>query len=229
MNFFKKVFSGLKSFKKNFFTVNQTELTGLSKQLMILFFLTSLWLIAAGISSSVSQTTSPLKMSVQVFAFLIPVWLLFYYLYKFLSKREKHIFAQLSYYVTIATMLHGLVELVELVYNVIPKVFLGKLIEFFTSHNMLIVLNILGVLFFLALFGIIIHGIQHNNEKKKIFKDRKVLNVKRESCFNCGTKRSHDDNFCAFCGEGLKRACVKCEKEIYKYTLFCNDCGEKQG
>ena len=170
-----------------------------------------------------------LKMSAQVFAFLLPIWLLFYFLHKFLAKREKHIFAQLSFYVANAAMLYGLVELIQLVYSVIPKVFLGKLIEFLTSYNMIIVLNILGVLFFLVLFGIIIHRIQHNNEKKKIFKDRKVLNVKRESCFNCGTRRSHDDNFCAFCGEGLKRACVKCEKEIYKYTLFCNDCGEKQG
>ena len=287
MNFFKKIFSGLKSYKKNFFTVNQTELTGLSKFLMILFFLTSLLLIAAGISSSVRQTTSPeekygykceqfvkndyielfdfekssysmysgfgeelvcknlekkykeatdnhhiqseiskvrsleqktyaiskkkrrleeqysnmllekiskqdkeksilssdadsvkkeldalakkdkalkaliakkknilnypiiqefillvdkskeevltglkkerkffrLNKSGQVFAFLLPVWLLFYYLYKFLAKREKHIFAQLSFYVANAAMLYGLVELIQLVYRVIPKVF----------------------------------------------------------------------------------------------------------
>ena len=395
MSFFKKIFSGLKSYKNNFFTVNQTELTGLSKLLMILFFLTSLWLIAAGISSSVSQTTSPqdkygykceqfvnnnyirlfdfekgnsayhdmyidfgkelvckglqkkykevtddhhiqseisqirileqktydignkkrrlnqqysnmllekiseqdkeksilnsdadnvkkeldalakkekglkaliaekrnilnypllqefvllvdkskeevltglekerkfyrLKMSAQVFAFLIPIWLLFYFLYKFLAKREKYIFAQLSFYVASAAMLYGLVELIQLVYSVIPKIFLAKLIAFFTSHNMIIVLNILGVLFFLVLFGIIIHKIQHNSEKKRVMKDTKVLNVKRESCFNCGTRRGKEDNFCAFCGEGLKTSCVKCEKEIYKYTLFCNDCGEKQ-
>ena len=395
MHFLKKIIKGVRDYKKSFFTINQTELTTFSKLLMILFFLTSLWLIAAGIESSVRQTTSPqqkygyqcekfvnttymrifdfekstspyhdrytdfgsepecqtiekkykqliedvhiqseisqvrlleekthdinrqktrlnqqysnmllekiseqakeksilgadadtvkkelealrvkeqglkaliaeksnilnypllqefvllvdkskervlsglekeqkfyrLKMSMQVFAFLIPIWLLFYFLYRFLAKREKHIFAQLSFYVASAATLYGLVELVQLIYSIIPKIFLAKLIAFFTSHNMIIVLNILGVLFFLLLFGIIIHKIQANNEKKKVMKDTKVLNVKRESCFNCGTRRDKNNSFCAFCGEGLKMECVKCKREIYKYTFFCTDCGEKQ-
>ncbi len=396
MQFFKKIFNAIRNYKKSFFTINQTELTTFSKVLMILFFFTSLWLIAAGINSSVRQTVSPaqkygyqcekfanstslrifdfekslsgyhdiysnfgtepvckalekkylnllenhhlqseitqvrilekrtyditakearlkrqyanmllekiseqekaksilhadadsvkekldalrkkeqsikaliakknnilnypllqefvllvdkskeriltglekerkfyrLKMSMQVFAFLIPIWLLFYSLYRFLAKREKYIFAQLSFYVASAATLYGLVELIQVIYSIIPKIFLAKLIAFFTSHNMIIVLNILGVLFFLLLFGVIIHRIQHNNEKKRVFKDTKVRNVKRESCYNCGTRRAKDDNYCAFCGVALKVPCVGCKKAIYKYTPFCTDCGKKQG
>ncbi len=168
------------------------------------------------------------KISMQVFAFLIPIWLLFYFLYRFLAKREKHIFAQLSFYVASAATLYGLVELIQLIYSIIPKVFLANLIAFFTSHNMIIVLNILGVLFFLILFGVIIHKIQNNSEKKRAMKDTRVLNVKRESCFNCGTRRDKKDNYCAFCGEGLKIKCEACDSEIYKHTLFCASCGEKQ-
>ncbi|MCH9814264.1 MAG: hypothetical protein K0U47_10040 [Epsilonproteobacteria bacterium] len=397
MRIFQKIAERLREYKKSFFTINQTELTRFSKFLMILFFLTALWLIAMGIQSSISQTTKPgekygyqcekfakakklnifdfqkpkrvlrydhryesfgvaqecqtlkksyraildnhhiqseidqihileqnlqaskmkqqrlnqeytnmllekiseqdsensilhsdadivksevdalskkehnlktliaqksdplnypaiqafqllidksgksivtqlekerkfyrFKISMQVFAFLIPIWLLFYWLYRVLGKREKYIFAQLAFYVASAAALYGLVELIQLIYSIIPKVFLAKLIAFFTSYNMVIVLNILGVLFFLVLFGVIIHKIQKNHEKNRAKKDTKVLNVKNEKCFNCGSRRSERDNYCAFCAEKLKTECKACGKEIYRYTLYCTACGEKQ-
>ena len=165
------------------------------------------------------------KISMQVFAFVVPIWLLFYLLYGFLTKKKKYIFAKLSFYVSSAAALYGLVELVELIYSVIPKVFLGKIIAFFTSHNMIIVLNVLGILFFLLIFGAIIHKIQLNNERKKLQKDTRVLNVKRGCCFNCGVKYDKKDSFCAFCGEELKTECEICENKIYKYTLYCTYCG----
>jgi len=169
-----------------------------------------------------------LQMSAQVFAFVIPIWLLFYLLYRFLTKRRKYIFAQLSFYVASAAALYGLVELVQLIYSIIPKVFLAKVIAFFTSHNMIIVLNVLGILLFLAIFGIIIHKVQQNYEKNRARKDTKVLNVKRQCCFKCGTQRRDEDTYCAFCGENLKALCPSCQHEIYRYTLFCNHCGQKQ-
>ena len=169
-----------------------------------------------------------LKMSAQVFGFVLPIWLLFYLMYRFLTKRKKYIFAQLSFYVAAAAALYALVELIQLIYSIIPKVFLAKLIAFFTSHNMIIVLNVLGILLFLVIFGIIIHKVQQNHAKNRARKDTKVLNVKRGCCFNCGTKRGDKDTYCAFCGENLKTTCSACGHEIYRYTLFCNRCGQKQ-
>ncbi len=169
-----------------------------------------------------------LYMSAQVFGFLIPIWLLFYLLYRFLTRRRHYIFAQLSFYVASAAALYGLIELLQLIYSIIPKLFLAKLIAFFTSHNMIIVLNVLGILLFLLLFGVVIHKVQQNHARNRARKDTRVLNVKRGCCFNCGTRREHDDTYCAFCGENLKTTCPACGHEIYRYTLFCNRCGEKQ-
>ena len=395
MKFFKKIYNLIGSYKKRFFTVNQTELTGVSKLLMILFFFTSLWLIAQGIQSSTTQASTPqqkygyeceqfvinnklfiddfkkiddnyvgmysgfgdakeckeiekkykeitsnhhiqseidqisilqnkyndtnfqvrrlnkeysnmllekisnqddnksilhsnankvklehdkllkqakeiedtilkksdimnypliqdftllvgkssqsirdgllherkfyrLKMSLQIFAFLIPIWLMFYFLYKYLLGKESHIFAKLSFYVANAAALYGLVELIQLVYTIIPKVFLAKLIDFFTSHNMIIVLNVLGILFFLLLFGVIIHRLQKKGDKKALQKDKKPIFVKQEKCFNCATRRERDDEFCSFCGSGLKCECRSCKKKIFKYELYCRHCGDKQ-
>ncbi len=166
-----------------------------------------------------------LKISLQIFAFVIPIWLLFYFLYRFLAKREKHIFAKLSFYVASAAALYGLIELIQLIYSIIPRLFLAKLIAFFTSHNMIIILNVLGILFFLTLFGIIIHKIQQNQAKKRVLKDTKILNLKRKCCFNCGSSRSYDDEYCGFCGEKLKTECVSCGHEIYRYAPFCTACG----
>jgi hypothetical protein len=169
-----------------------------------------------------------LKISAQVFAFLIPIWLLFYALYRYLDKHRKFIFAKLSFYVASAAALYGLIELIQLIYSIIPKLFLAKLIAFFTSHNMIIVLNILGILLFLGIFGLIIHKVQKNHEKNRARKDTRVLNVKRGLCFNCASPRKESDTYCAFCGENLKTTCTSCQKPIYRYTLFCTACGSKQ-
>jgi hypothetical protein len=166
-----------------------------------------------------------LKMSAQIFAFVIPIWLLFFALYRYLEKRKKYIFAKLSFYVASAAALYGLVELVSLVYSIIPKIFLAKVIAFFTSHNMVIVLNVLGILFFLGLFGLIIHKVQKNQEKNRARKDTRILNVKRGLCYNCASPRSDSDTCCAFCGVHLKTTCSACNAEIYHYTLYCTACG----
>lgn len=169
-----------------------------------------------------------LKISLQIFAFVIPIWMLFYFFYRYLTKKEKYIFAKLSFYVASAAALYGLVELVQLIYSIIPKLFLAKLVAFFTSHNMIIVLNILGILFFLTLFGVIIHKIQKRETKKRVPTDTKISNLKYQSCFNCGAKRKDDDEYCGFCGESLKTECISCNKPIYKYQPYCTLCGAKQ-
>jgi len=168
-----------------------------------------------------------LKMSAQIFAFVIPIWLLFYMLYRTLQKGQKFIFAKLSFYVASAAALYGLVELVQLIYSIIPKLFLTKLIAFFTSHNMIIVLNVLGILLFLGIFGLIIHKVQKNHEKNRATKDTRILNVKRNLCYNCAAPRHESDRHCGFCGVDLKQKCSACHAEIYKYTLFCTKCGKE--
>jgi len=387
MNFIKKIWQRLKEYKESFFTINQTKLTGFSRNLMILFFLTSLWLIASGINSSIRELKAPqnrygyscidlishpidifsfeeyrqgyfgdsteckeletryyivkndlqiqsnikqirlleeklsstsykinrlkneyngmllekiskqdqnnsilhtnaqnakeklkklktlekdlqakianlkdplnypkiqdfilyidhhkksiqdgfaktkryfiLKKSAKIFAFLIPIWLLFYLLSKRLEKRKQYIFAQLSFYVTSAAALYGLMELVRLIYYIIPKVFLSKLIAFFTSHNMIIILNILGIIFFLALFGLIINVIQKNHEKKKKAQNIQRNRLLKGRCLECNGSIDKEDEFCSFCGASTKKECHSCHTKIEKTALFCPKCGEK--
>jgi RNA polymerase subunit RPABC4/transcription elongation factor Spt4 len=387
MNFIKKIWQKLKEYKESFFTINQTKLTGFSRNLMILFFFTSLWLIASGINSSIRELKAPqdrygyscielisnpidifsfeeyrheyfgdsteckeletryyivkndlqiqsnikqirllkeklsstsykinrlkneyngmllekiskqdqnnsilhanaqnakeklkklktlekdlqdqisklknplnypkiqdfilyidhhkksiqdkfakskkyfiLKKSAKIFAFLIPIWLLFYLLSKRFEKEKQYIFAQLSFYVTSAAALYGLIELVRLIYYIIPKVFLSKLIAFFTSHNMIIILNILGIIFFLALFGLIINIIQKNHEKKKKAQNIQKNRLLKGRCLECNAIIDKEDEFCSFCGSATKKECHSCHTKIEKTALFCPKCGEK--
>ena len=387
MTFIKKIWQKLKEYKESFFTINQTKLTGFSRNLMILFFLTSLWLIASGINSSIRELKAPqnrygyscielishpidifsfeeyrheyfgdskeckeletryylvkndlqiqsnikqihlleeklsstsykinrlkneyngmllekiskqeknnsilhanaqnakeklrklktlkkdlqakianlkdplnypkiqdfmlyidhhkksiqdgfakskkyfiLKKSAKIFAFLIPIWLLFYLLSKRFEKEKQYIFAQLSFYVTSAAALYGLIELVRLIYYIIPKVFLSKLIAFFTSHNMIIILNILGIIFFLALFGLIINIIQKNHEKKKKAQNIQKNRLLKGRCLECNAIIDKEDEFCSFCGSATKKECHSCHTKIEKTALFCPKCGEK--
>jgi len=168
------------------------------------------------------------KRSAQVLAFLIPVWVLFFWLFRrFLSKKH-FIFAHLSFYVSNAAALLILIEIIHVIYVVMPKVFLSKLISLLVSLNLGIILNVIGIFFFLGLFGVIIKKVQRNAEKSSKTKDKRVLNVKFNKCWNCASPKKGDKEFCYNCGEKQKTKCIKCNSEILKFTIFCDNCGKEQ-
>jgi len=92
---------------------------------------------------------------------------------------------------------------------------------------MIIILNILGIIFFLALFGLIINIIQKNHEKKKKAQNIQKNRLLKGRCLDCNGIIDKEDEFCSFCGSATKKECHSCHTKIEKTALFCPKCGEK--
>lgn len=170
-----------------------------------------------------------LKRSGQVLGFLIPIWIMFFWMFRKLEQKRKYIFAHLSFYVANAAALLTLLEIIHIIYVIIPKVFLQKIINFLISLNLGIIINIVGILFLLVMFGLIIKRIQNNEEKNAKKTEKKILNVRYSKCWNCSApmKGGEENKYCYNCGEKQWGECKNCGRNILLFTKFCPKCGAK--
>ncbi|MDQ1325615.1 MAG: hypothetical protein QG564_739 [Campylobacterota bacterium] len=165
------------------------------------------------------------KRTMQAFAFLIPVWLLFYLAYKFMLRHEYYILSHLTLHVANAAALYTLYYLVLFIYDIIPELFFQKIIAFFMQHNMVIVLNVLAILFFTALFGIIIYRVQKNDTTGAKKRKQELLNLKMGKCSECGCMI--DGEYCFVCGFHHTTLCEACRQPTFRKGEFCRHCGAK--
>ena len=165
------------------------------------------------------------KRTIQAFAFLIPVWLLFYAAYRFMVRREYYILSHLTLHVANVAAVYGLYYLVLLIYDIIPELFFQKIIAFFMQHNMVIVLNILAILFFIVLFGVIIYRIQKNDTTGAKKRKQELLNLKMGKCSECGCVI--DGEYCFVCGFHHTTLCGACRQPTLRKGEFCRHCGAK--
>lgn len=170
--------------------------------------------------------------TLNIFLFLLPTWLLFYVAYKIFKKKSRHILAHLSVHVANVSALYIAFYLVSLIYDVIPKIFLKKIIAFFTHYNMTIFLNITAIIIFMAIFGLFIYRIQRNkskefsqmssSRKEKVRRER----IRRDNCVECGKTPKLSDKYCAECGHDLYKECSTCKEKTGIDDRFCRECGE---
>ncbi len=165
------------------------------------------------------------KRTMQAFAFLIPVWLLFYLAYKFMLRREYYILSYLTLHVANVAAVYGLFYLVLFIYDIIPELFFQKIIAFFMQHNMVIVLNVLAILFFVVLFGVIIYRIQKNDTTGAKKRKQELLNLKMGKCSECGCVI--DGEYCFVCGFHHTTPCAACRQPTLRKGEFCRHCGAK--
>jgi len=171
--------------------------------------------------------------TLNIFLFLLPTWLLFYIAYRVFKKKERHILAHLSVHVANVTAIYIGFYLLSLIYDVIPKVFMKKLIEFFTHYNMTIVLNIFAIIIFMAIFGLFIYRIQRNKSKEfSQMSEVRQARIKRErihrgDCSECGKKPNHSDTFCGGCGHQLLKECLTCKALTNVNDTHCRSCGKE--
>ncbi|DAB40999.1 MAG TPA: hypothetical protein CFH81_01505 [Sulfurovum sp. UBA12169] len=165
------------------------------------------------------------KRTMQAFAFLIPVWLLFYLAYKFMLRREYYILSHLTLHVANVAAVYGLFYLVLFIYDIIPELFFQKIIAFFMQHNMVIVLNVLAILFFVVLFGVIIYRIQKNDTTGAKKRKQELLNLKMGKCSECGCVI--DGEYCFVCGFHHTTPCAACRQPTLRKGEFCRHCGAK--
>jgi hypothetical protein len=116
-----------------------------------------------------------------------------------------------------------------LVYHVLPKTLLKRLIEFLVEIGLLSLLNYIAILLVVLFFGGLIYWIQKRTLKQKqavqYTKNYKKL-VSWSQCFACEYKIDYTKPFCPFCGVSLHEECVSCGEETNVHELFCSSCGE---
>ena len=163
------------------------------------------------------------KRTIQAFAFLIPIWLLFYLIYRAMVSRRHFILSHLTLHVANVAALYVLYYLILFIYDIMPKLFFKKIIEFFMQYNMAIVLNILAILFFITLFGIIIYRVQKNDTTGSKKRKQELQNIKMGRCSECGCVIT--DDYCPVCGFEHYTECPSCHQKTLSKGVYCTHCG----
>jgi len=119
---------------------------------------------------------------------------------------------------------------ITLIYHVIPKTLLKRLIEFLVEIGLISLLNYFTIFLVVLIFGGLIYWIQKRTiAKKNDAKSKKVLTrfVAASQCYSCGLKVDYTKPFCPFCGVGLHDECSFCQEKMNKYESFCSGCGKQ--
>lgn len=167
------------------------------------------------------------KRTMQAFAFLIPIWLLFYIIYRVMISKHHFILSHLTVHVANVAALYALFYLILFIYDIMPKLFFQKIIDFFMQYNMAIVLNILAILFFIMLFGLIIYRVQKNDTTGSKKRKQELSNLKMGKCSECACVIN--DDYCPVCGFRHYIECPACHQKTLEKGIYCSHCGKKLG
>lgn len=170
--------------------------------------------------------------------FSLPLLFIFLYFTKKFLKEDKYIHYVISkniLFVVSLPLIWNLLEfafnIFKVVYKLLPKVFLDKLINLFYSLHLSFLLSYFFMFIMVVIIGFVIIQIQkkysHNNSvKSKLNLEEKF---KLNLCFECNSRVNYVYmNFCPNCNSKLKRECNKCHTMIQLNDSFCYNCGEEQ-
>lgn len=168
----------------------------------------------------------PLERLVNALLFLAPLWLLFYVLYRFFLRKNYPIFSHLSLHVANVSALYALFYGIVFIYDIMPKLFLEKLLGFLMQYNLTILFNIVAIGFFFLLFGFIIYRVQKNGTTGIKKRHEELKNLKMGKCSECATLIT--SAFCPVCGFAHYHACPSCNATTLTKGAYCQACGKAQ-
>lgn len=170
-----------------------------------------------------------LKVLASKYAFLLPLFIVVFFIYNFALKRGKYILSHLLINLLSVVGLYILFYLLEFVYSIIPHVFFGRLFALLYELNIIAFANYIAIAFFIVVFGFVIKFIQNRALKQKEIKNLQLINsyVKKGKCHKCGANKEKEYSFCPSCGDNLFCECENCKKPRITNSKFCQECGEK--
>ncbi len=166
----------------------------------------------------------PIKKYGVKFLFLFPLFLIFWFLYKVRSKREKNISSLIFAHLLIVTAIPIIFGIFEILLDLIPDHLLKDFFQFLESWNIAVVFNyILIILAILATLGLV-----YFVQKKLFSKKRTYLKrISKKRCPYCATGLRGNEKSCYKCGERLMVICTKCAQTTHSEGTFCRFCGDK--
>ncbi len=172
--------------------------------------------------------------------FTFPLLILSFLIYRFARgiKREASVpnklVALISSHIIIISLLPIFIDLMYLIYHIIPHRFLKSIINFlyqfgfiFLGYYFLMFLGIVSI-------GLIVFFIQRSVSKREKLRreiKEKTLYIDaytQSICPNCKNRVDYSKNYCGYCREALHRECTSCKKRTPKHIEYCVECGESE-
>jgi len=170
-----------------------------------------------------------LKVLLSIYLFLIPLFIVVFFIYHFAQKKEKYILSHLLANLLNVIALFILFYLLAFIYDIIPHVFFEKFFKLIEELNLVAFANYIAIAFFVLIFGLVIKIIQNRAIKKRELKNAQLINsyIKLGKCHKCGAYKNSDYNFCPTCGINLFETCKSCNSKKIANAKFCQVSGEE--
>ena len=169
--------------------------------------------------------------------FTLPLLLLSFIAYRFSTRPHRKIsvpnklITLISSHIIMITLLPIFIDVLRLIFHIIPRRFLEKIIMFLYEYGFIF----LGYYFLMFLgivtVGLIVFFIQRSVAKReKLRKEMKEKTLyidayNQSICPNCKNRVDYTKNYCGFCQEELNRECSACKKQTPKHIQYCIECG----
>lgn len=154
--------------------------------------------------------------------FLLPLLLVFYFWNARSIARARPLQSLVSSHLLVVTFIPVLFKVLELVYDIIPKKILKKVVDLLESLQLVAIWHylLMGVAVLLALA--LIYLLQ-----KKLFSHERLVErrIARGHCQECGAQLPGEVAACPFCGAGQFRQCSHCNRPTWVHGKYCRECG----
>lgn len=169
--------------------------------------------------------------------FTLPLLLLSFLAHRFSTRPARKISVPnklvtlISSHIIIITLLPIFIDILRLIFHIIPKRFLEKIIAFLYQYGFIFLGYYFLMLLGIVSIGLVVFLIQRSVSKRE--KARKEMKEKtlyidaynQSRCPNCRNRVEYSKNYCGFCREELNRVCSACNKRTPKHIQYCIECG----
>ncbi len=179
----------------------------------------------------------PFKAYAHMLIFIVPLLLIFGFFYR--RAKTKQLSGQnynpvvkiISAHISLILALPLFWYTLTLIYHVLPKTLLKKVIEFLVDLGLISLLNYFAIFIVVLIFGGLIYWIQKRTLRRKqavVFTKNYKKLISWSQCFDCEYKIDYMKAFCPFCGIKLHEPCKHCQKDTTRHEEYCSHCGEKK-
>ena len=176
----------------------------------------------------------PFKEFGKVLLFILPLLLVFGFLYYRSKKKELRgeqynpVIKIISTHIALILALPVIYYTLYIIYHVMPKTLLKQLIDFLMQIGLLSILNYLAIGVIVIVFGFIIYFIQKKTlQHKQVGSSRNIKKIISWSqCFHCDYKVDYTKPYCPYCGEKLLEKCPHCDELKIRNLPYCQHCGK---
>jgi ribosomal protein L40E len=167
----------------------------------------------------------PVKKLGMQLIFLVPIFAIFAFWNGASIRRKRGIQTLVSSHLLIVSFIPILFQVIEAVYDVIPKILLKKLIDLLEALKLVALWHYLVIALAVAAALALLYVLQ-----KKLFSPERLMErrIEKGLCQQCGKHLPPGASACPFCGSAQFRACGACYQPTQVHGRYCRACGKEQ-